>query len=98
MRKPNTQITDIDILYRKLRDISFKKPFRSEKYKKFVREKSGKETFHHICGSYHGLKSSDLLGIGLNAEEHSLIQNEKPTIEHIVKAVENLMRYIEEMQ
>ena len=60
----------------------------------FVRQTSGKETFHHVFGSLGSLKSTDLLGVGLNGDEHSIIEGERERlIQQIPGAIENLLNY-----
>jgi hypothetical protein len=81
-----------------LRDEALRKPYRSEKYKKWVREQMGGSTFHHVMQAVYGMKASDLLGVALLPEIHSLQQDEKISVENMVKAVVNLMRYVEYLE
>lgn len=88
---------DSEILFRRIRDIALRKPHHSKRYIKFVMDKSNVQdgTFHHVCGSVHGLKSTDLLGVAVNGKEHlEGEQNHDWIVEQLPKAIENLLEYV----
>ena len=92
--------SDSEILFSRIRNIALKKPYRSEKFKKFVKSRSGSDLdFHHAFGSVHGLKSTDLLGVAVGREEHSRGEMSKDwLIEQMPKAIENLIEYVKHLE
>ncbi len=92
--------TDAEILFSRLRNIALKKPHRSERFKKFVRERgTAGLDFHHVFGSVHGLKSTDLMGVCVSHEEHMLGElNREWILEQMPKALENLLEYVKHLE
>ena len=92
-------MTDFQIFCFRLRNLALTKPYRSAKYKAWLKEKFPKaDDPHHICGSVHGMKSSDLLAIMVTRKEHGEIQHKPVTIEQVVGAIQNLMLYVEYLE
>ncbi len=87
---------DSDILFKRIKNVALK--FSGERDKEFIefvmKDRAG-DTFHHVCSSVHGLKSTDLLGAAVNAEDHYKNQPERDwLIKWIPAAIENLIRYV----
>lgn len=90
---------DGEMLFKRLRNEGMRKPYRSEQFKKFVREQKFEGTFHHILGSMGSLKSTDLCGVSLSATEHADHQDDKQfNIDAIVTASVNNWKYIEYLE
>ena len=89
-------MTDFELLCKRLRHISLTKPHRSKRFMSFVRKEG--ETFHHVFGSVHGMKSSDLCGMSLDGVKHSLKQDRKIEVEDVVAVVQNLIQYVEKLE
>jgi hypothetical protein len=67
-----------------------------EQYMSFVRRQKEGGTFHHVLGSYMGMKSTDLFGICLMPQTHSETQDDKQlNIERMIEAIQNNWRYIQ---
>jgi hypothetical protein len=93
------EIGDGEMLFKKIRAIALSNPARSKRFKDFVKQISGKKEFHHVFGSAGNLKSTDLLGIGLDEAEHRKTQDDKAKlIEQIPAAIVNLLLYVETLE
>ena len=91
-------MNDGDILFRRIKNIALTKPHRSRTFKEFVKLRATSEgqDFHHVFGSVHSLKSTDLLGVAVTREAHSMYgRNRAWLIEQIPGAIENLLAYVE---
>lgn len=67
-----------------------------EQYMSFVRRQKEGGTFHHVLGSYMGMKSTDLFGICLMPKTHSETQDDMQlNIERMIEAIQNNWRYIQ---
>jgi len=90
---------DSEILFSRIRNIALKQPYRSERFKTFVRERSYGGDFHHVFGSSVSLKSSDLLGVCVPHKEHMEGELDKDwIIEQMPKAIENLIEYVKYLE
>ena len=92
--------SDSEILFSRIRNVALKHPHRSEKFKAFVRSRGfhGAE-FHHVFGSVHGLKSTDLLGVAVFHKEHMEGElNKEWIIEQMPGAISNLLAYVEHLE
>ncbi len=90
-------ITERDILFRRLKEVAIRNPYRSESFKKFVRELRDTPgyDFHHVFGSMGKVKSTDLLGVMRKHLDHMQIHSERERIiELIPEAIENLIKYV----
>jgi hypothetical protein len=91
-------LSEGEILFLRIRDACLKHPYRSPAFMDFVRKRSllnGVE-FHHLAGSVHGLKSTDLFGVAVTVEWHRqcTIYSEANRSK-IPEALLNLFAYIE---
>jgi hypothetical protein len=69
-------LTDLDLLYKRMRNFALTKPVRSRSWLQSIKHgpcvichRRGTDP-HHIFGSVHGLKSSDLFTVPLCRECH----------------------------
>ena len=91
--------SDIDLFLSRFRNLALTVPYRSERYKAYLREKYHfADDLHHVFGSVHGMKSSDLFLIAVTRAEHNKIQHERPTIEQLLGAVSNLIEYVKYLE
>lgn len=90
--------TGVMIALRRIRDVALIRPARSKKYKKWLRDKFPYCELHHVCGSVHGMKSSDYLLLPMTHEEHEQAQGESLNLDHIIRAIRLLMMYAEELE
>jgi hypothetical protein len=86
---------DSDILFKRIKNVALRNPDRDEEFIEMVMGDTSSCTFHHVCSSVHGLKSTDYLGVAVNAEEHNAKQPERDwLIQWIPQAIENMIKYI----
>lgn len=91
--------TDADILFRQIKNIALTKPYRSKKFMQFVRDRKPGSTYHHVFGSVHSLKSSDLLGIAAPLDEHLKGEGDREwQLQQIPEAIANLLAYVEMLE
>lgn len=92
--------TDLHLFLSRARSlIGLTAPYRSERYKKWLRARDERPVdFHHVLGSVHGMKSTDLMAITLTREEHQRVQNEPLSEYQFLGAVLNLMKYVEYLE
>ena len=91
--------SDEQIILSHFRNLALTKPYRSERYKAWLKEKYPyADDGHHIFKSTIGMKSTDLLLIAVTRTEHNKIQHEPPTIEQLLGAVSNLMEYVKYLE
>lgn len=96
---PLKQKTDFTILCTRLRDIAARNLHRSEAFKRWVKQRTGKDDFHHVFGSFGSLKTTDLAGIALTREEHTTAHATGTTpIEHVVGVFQNMLDYIKYLE
>ena len=89
-------MNDCEILFRRIKNVALRKPYRSRRFREFVLSRLPGKTFHHVFGSVHGLKSTDLLGTAEKGTEHLEGQRDRDwLIDKIPEAVGNLLRYVE---
>lgn len=98
-------IDEIQLLYRRLRDISLRKPARDKKYLKWIKTKPcvrcGRpaDDPHHIFGSSGSLKSSDYHTVPVCRECHNFYEKNPRENWALVSEVFRLMtEYIGEKQ
>lgn len=87
--------SDDEIMFSRFRNVALENPHRSEQFKAFVRARGphGAE-FHHVFGSVHGLKSTDMLGVAVTHSEHMEGElNKDWIIEQAPGAIRNLIAY-----
>jgi vacuolar-type H+-ATPase subunit C/Vma6 len=88
---------DAEILFQRLKDVAIRNPYRSEKFKKFVKELNDTPhyDFHHVFESIGSIKSTDLLGVAEEHFRHLEAHNEREKIIALMpRAVENLIKYV----
>ncbi len=91
--------TDFEIFCFRLRNLALTKPYRSERYKKWLKERfPNSDDPHHICGSVHGMKSTDLLCVAVTRKEHSEIQHKAVTMDQVLGTISNLMEYVKYLE
>jgi hypothetical protein len=88
--------TDFEIFAKVMRSEALRRPYRSERYKEFVTKKE--KDPHHIYGSVHGLKSTDLAIIPVTRLEHVGIQNKPVTQSQIREAIRWNWEYIKHLE
>lgn len=94
-------MTDSEILFRRIKDVAMTKPWRSSRFKDFVKKRShlNSTEFHHVMGSLGSLKSTDLLGIAVDPKVHREKQNDRDwIIEQLPNAIANLLLYVEHLE
>ncbi len=91
--------SDFELFAYRMRNLALTKPYRSERYKTWLRERfPNADDPHHIFGSTMGMKSTDLMSIAVTRLEHSDIQHKPVTPEQVLGAVSNLMEYIKYLE
>lgn len=93
--------TDSEILFSRIRNVALKKPHRSQKFIRFVKERAHAQglDFHHVFGSIGPLKSTDLLGVAVGREEHTRGEQDKDwLIRQMPQAIENLLEYVKYLE
>ena len=91
--------SDEQIILSRFRNLALTKPYRSERYKAWLKERYPyADDPHHIFKSTMALKSTDLLLIMVTRTEHNKIQHEPPTVEQLLGAVSNLMEYVKHLE
>lgn len=94
MRKPSTDKGDARILFSRIKHVAQTQPHRSAKFKTWLRLNHREGDFHHVFGSVHGLKSTDLLAVIVPHKTH--IEGEDSIdwlVSQVPQAVQNLIRY-----
>src|SRR3990170_2908700 len=93
------EMTDCELLFRRLKHVALTRPGRSNKFQDFVRSQKPGSTFHHVFTATYGLKSSDFLGTAEMPVEHIAHQRDRDwLIEKIPEAIQNLLRYVETLE
>ena len=86
-------------MFSRLKSVAQTRPYRSERFKAWLREKSSGKDLHHVFGSVHGMKSSDLLAVMVEHGEHMSGEDSIDwLVEQMPEAVENLLRYVEYLE
>lgn len=99
MRKPSTVKGDERILFSRLKNVAQTKPRRSARFKTWLRLRHRDGDFHHVFGSVHKLKSTDLLAVIVPHKQH--IEGEDSIewlVEQVPAAISNLLAYAAEME
>jgi len=87
---------DADILFKGLRSIALQVPFECPEFIEFVKAHNPGKTFHHVCASTFGLKSTDLIGVAVEGSEHFERQKEREwLISKMPEGILNLLRFTE---
>lgn len=90
-------LSDSKMLFKVLRNIALTNPCRSKKYIGWLKAKSGRTDleFHHLFGSVHGLKSTDLLGVLRTHPEHMRLESHPEENYNLIpEAIQNLLMYV----
>lgn len=91
-------LSDSRILFKRIRDVALRHG-KSPKYKAWLKAKNQSKDFHHVLGSVFGRKSTDLLAVLVDREDHTVNQdNTDWLIEQIPEAIENLLEYVEHLE
>ena len=99
MRTPSIDRGPERILFSRLKSVAQTRPYRSSRFKTWLRERSPGKDLHHVFGSVHGMKSSDLLSVMVEHGEHmSGEENIDWLVEQMPGAIENLLRYVEYLE
>ena len=78
MRTPITDKSDSRILYQRIKDVALKFG-KSGQYEKWLKSQSPGKSWHHICGSVHGKKSTDYrLSCSRNFISSGILLNPSP--------------------
>jgi hypothetical protein len=70
---------------------------KSKSFIQFTKHRKTGKDFHHLLGSSHGIKLTDLLGVCVDHKEHlTKIENDKANAcrKYLAEAISNLFHYI----
>ena len=93
-------MTDEVMLFKRIRDVALRLPYRSAGFIEWLKVRaSGSFDFHHLFGSVHGLKSTDLLGVLRTREQHRHLElHPMENYDLIPEAIANLLAYVRELE
>lgn len=99
-RLPSTEKTDDRILFSRLRFVALHEPHRSRRFIAWLKSQEKKGEFHHVFGSVHKLKSTDLLGVIVEDHQEHMTgeQSIQWLMQQVPEAVANLLDYVKYLE
>jgi hypothetical protein len=98
----NHTLNESEIIFLRIKDVALRQPYRSPAFRKFVMDRGPKMEgmeFHHVTGSVHGLKSTDLLGCAVTGNAHRAGQQHREwEISKLPEGFANLLAWAEHLE
>jgi len=99
LRKPSVEKGNDRILFSRVKHVAQKSPHRSPRFKAWLKGRGALGDFHHVCGSVHKLKSTDLLAVIVPHKSH--MEGEESIewlVQQLPQGIENLLRYAQHLE